>query len=283
MTDTPHPGDLRAGRLEEAFDNPLERLRLLSGDDDAIATFLDELDVQSPREREMLSELARTSPLARPERFEADHRRAIEALESLRRHGFHGSQAARSLGPFRYVVRWLIELVARYLVVSHVKGVATSMRNLYWLREMESPSDSTELKLLRPARFDATALVEIMRSREIGVPSFVVAGLVLPLVATIWRLMTGFTFDRWWVAVIVGLAGVAVGLALSWIALRGAAMAATRIRLSARGPLEEVWRSVGHCGRPPRDSARKFAIVSIALMAGVWIVLPGLVALALAT
>jgi hypothetical protein len=282
VTEISHSGD-QARVRPEAFDNPLERLRLLSGDDDAISSFLDELDVQSPREREMLAELARTSALARPERFDADHRRAIEALESLRRHGFHGSRAASSLGPFRYVVRWLIELVARYLVVSYVKEVATSMRNLYWLRELEAPSDSTELKLLRPARFDATALVEIMRSREIGVPSFVLAGLVIPLVATVWRLMTGFTFDRWWVATVVGLAGVAVGVALSWIVLRGTAMASNRIRLSARDPVNAVWDSVGSCGRPPRDGCRKFAIVAIVLMAGVWVVLPALVAIALAT
>jgi hypothetical protein len=148
--DDGHPPGATAG-----VENPLERLRLLSGDDDAIASFLDELDVSSPREREMLAELARTTALARPERFEADHRRLVEALESLRRHGFHGSQAASALGPLKHVVRRLVELVARYLVVSHVKNVATQLRNLYWAREMEAPSNSAELKLLRPARFDA--------------------------------------------------------------------------------------------------------------------------------
>jgi hypothetical protein len=269
-------------KLGEEFDNPLERLRLLSGDDDAIATFLDELDVQSPREREMLAELARPSVLARPDRFDADHRRAIEALESLRRHGFHGSQAGAGLGPFRLVVRWLVQLVARYLVVSYVKEVSTTLRNLYWMREMEAPPDSRELKLLRPARFDANYLVEIMRSREIGVPSFVIAGLLIPLGASIWRLMTGFTFDDWWVALVIGLVGVAIGVGLSWIVLRGSALASTRIRLAVREPLQTVWDSVGHCGRPPKDGSRKFAIISIVLMVGVWVVFPAIVALALA-
>jgi hypothetical protein len=269
-------------QLGEEFDNPLERLRLLSGDEDAIATFLDELDVQSPREREMLAELARPSVLARPDRFDADHRRAIEALESLRRHGFHGSQAGAGLGPFRLVVRWLVQLVARYLVVSYVKEVSTTLRNLYWMREMEAPPDSRELKLLRPARFDANYLVEIMRSREIGVPSFVIAGLLIPLGASIWRLMTGFTFDDWWVALVIGLVGVAIGVGLSWIVLRGSAMASTRIRLAVREPLLAVWDSVGHCGRPPKDGSRKFAIISIVLMVGVWVVFPAIVALALA-
>lgn len=265
-------------RLLETLDDPLERLRLLAGDDDAIASFLDELDVSSPRERELLTELARTDVLARPERFDEDHRRAIGALESLRRHGFHGARSGASLGPLRYAVRWLVELVARYLVVSHVKNVATTMRNLYWLREMQAPSDSTELKLLRPARFDAAALVEIMKTREIGVPSFVIAGLLLPLAATTWRLMTGFTFENWRAAVAIGAVGVAIGVGLSWIVLRGSALASTRIRLSVREPLDRVWDDVGHCGRPPKDGSRKFAVVAIVLMAGVWIVLPAVLA-----
>jgi len=271
------------GITQEEIDNPLERLRLLSGDDDAIASFLDELEVSSPREREMLAELARRTPLAHPDRFDADHRRLIEALESLRRHGFHGSQAGASLGRFRYVVRWLVGLVARYLVVSHVKNVVTQMRNLYWTREMEAASNSAELKLLRPARFDAQSLVEIMKSREVGVPSFVLAGILIPVTATLWRLMSGFTFANWWVALLVGLIGVVIGVGLSWIVLRGTALASSRIHLSIREPLRAVWDDIGHCGEPPKDGCRTFAIVAIVLMTGVWIVLPTLVALALAT
>ena len=281
MSETSHAAPA-PGRIDEELDNPLERLRLLAGDDDAVAAFLDELDVSSPREREMLAELARAGPLARPERFDADHRRLIEALESLRRHGFHGSRAGSSLGPFGSVVRWLVQLVARYLVVSYLKTVATQMRNLYWVRELESKSDSRELKLLRPARFDANALVEIMQSREIGVPSFVLAGLLLPLGATIWRLMSGFRFDSPVVAVLVGVIGVAIGVGLSWVVLRGCALASARIHLSVREPLQVVWDDIGSCGRPPKPGVRTFAFVAIVLMVAVWIVLPLLVALAFA-
>jgi len=273
----------RTADAADEVENPLERLRLLSGDDDAIASFLDELEVSSPREREMLAELTRRTPLARPDRFDADHRRLIEALESLRRHGFHGSRSGASLGPLRVVVRRLVELVARYLVISHVKNVVTQLRNLYWAREMEAASNSTELKLLRPARFDAQALVEIMKSREIGVPSFVLAGILIPLTATAWRLASGFTFAHWWVAALVGVAGIAVGVALSWVVLRGTALASSRIRLSVRQPLQAVWDDIGHCGTPPQDGCRTFAIVAIVLTVGVWIVLPTLVAIALAT
>lgn len=269
--------------VSEEYDNPIERLGLLAGNDDAIARFLDEIDISSPREREMLAELARSTPLARPDRFWDDHRRTIEALESLRRHGFHGSRAGASLGPLRTVVRWGVELIARYLVVSHVKSVVTTMRNLYWVRELQAVEDSRELKLLRSARFDASALVEIMRSREIGVPSFVIAGLLLPLGASVWRIGSGFTFADWWVAALVGLVGVAIGVGLSWVVLRGTAMASRRIRLTVRDPLRELWTSIGWCGNPPVDRSRTFAFVAITLMVGVWMVLPTLVAIALAT
>jgi hypothetical protein len=271
-----------AERLSQHYDNPIERLRLIGDDDDAIAGFLDEIDIHSPREREMLAELARTTQLARPERFETDHRHAIEALESLRRHGFHGSRAGAGLGPLRAPVRKLVQLIARYIVVSYARNVVTTMRNLYWVREMEAPGESYEFRVLRPARFDALGLVEIMKSREIGVPSFVFAGLLIPLAASIWRLADGFRFDSWVVALVVGLLWVAIGLGLSWIILRGTAMASRRIRLATHEPLRELWDSVGNCGRPPKDQSRAFAFVAITLAVGVWIVLPALVALALA-
>jgi len=267
--------------LGEQYDNPVERLQLLGGDDDAIAAFLDELDVHSPRDREMLRELARTSPIARPERFDADHRRVLVALESLRRHGYHGARAGEKLGPLRTPVRFLVELVARYVVVAHVKNVSMNLRNLYWLREMEAETESPEVETLRKARFDAQALVEITKSREIGVPTFVIGGLLIPLGLSLWRLASGTTRE-WWIAVLAGAIGVAVGFLISWFVLRGAALASRRIRLSVTQPLAELWRTVGSCGSPPKDQSRRFAVVAISLTLAVWIVLPLLVTLSLA-
>jgi hypothetical protein len=268
-------------RLEEQYDSPLERLQLLGGDDAAIAAFLDEIDVRGPRDREMLRELARTSPLARPERFDSDHRRVLVALESLRRHGHHGARAASRLGPLRTPIRYLVQLVARYVVVAHCKNVAMHLRNLYWLREMQAESGSKELQLLRPARFDAQALVEITKGREIGVPTFVIGGLLIPVGLSLSRLVTG-TVREWWIALLAGAIGVAIGLLISWIVLRGAALASRRIRLSLSQPLVELWRSIGYCGTPPKDQSRRFVIVAITLTLTVWIVLPLLVTLSLA-
>jgi hypothetical protein len=274
-------GEQRLLRSER--ENPLERLRLLGDDDAAIAAFLDEIDIHSPRERELLRELARTAPLARADRFGADHRRAVAALESLRRHGFHGSRAAARLGPAKTVVRWLIELVARYIVVSYVRSVALNLRNLYWFREVESEPSSQEHRLLRRARLDAAALAEITKSRTVGIPTFVIGGLLVPIAATVYRAGAGIATRHWLNAVAVGFVGALIGVGISWVILRGTAMASRRIRLAARGPVAEVWASVGSCGEPPRDQSRTFAIVAITLTVGAWVVVPVLVGLALAT
>ena len=273
--------DPSAESLEEAYDNPLERLQLLGSDDEAVAAFLDEIDVRGPRDREMLGELARTTPLARPDRFEDDHRRVLIAAESLRRHGHHGATAPARLGFLKTPVRYLIELVARYVVVAYCKSVAMNLRNLYWMREMQAVGGSRELELLRPARFDAQALVEITRGREIGVPTFVIGAILIPAGLSIWRLATG-TISTWWIALVAGLVSIAVGLLISWFVLRGAALASRRIRLSLKPPLIELWRTIGHCGSPPTDHSRRFAITAITLTLGVWIVLPLLVTLSLA-
>lgn len=155
------------------------------------------------------------------------------------------------------------------------------MRNLYWVREMESQDRSPERTMLRRARRDAEGLVVIMQGRELGVPSFVFAGVLIPVVVTIARLASGFSFDRWWVALIVGLVSVAIGVGMSWILLRGTAMASRRIRHGAQERMNALWRSIGWCRELPKDQSRNLAIVGITLMVGVWIVLPALVALSL--
>jgi hypothetical protein len=266
----------------EEIDNPIERLRLLGGDDAAVSSFLDGLDVRGPREREMLAELARTRPLADPNGFLPAHGHAVEALESLARHGYHGSTVGRRLGPARVVVRYLVELVARYVVVSFVRQAALDLRSLYWLREMQTAPGSKERRLLRRARIDAEGLVVVSSRREIGLPSFVIGGLLVPVVISAGRLAGGALRSPVQ-ATLVGLAGTLVVVLAAWVILRGAAMASRRTRLATTEPLAGLWKTIGWCGRPTRDQSRKLATVAIALTAFAWIVLPAAVGIALAT
>lgn len=215
----------------DVVDNPIERLELLAGDEEAVAAFLDQIEVDSPRDREMLGELARTTTLADPARFPASHRRAVTALETLGRHGYHGSLAASAAGPAKNAIRWFIQLVARFVVVSYLRQASLEMRNLYWLREMETDATAPERLELRRARDDADALVAIFKRREIGLPSFVIGGLLIPVFATGWRLAEGVAFRNLWVAIATGIVTVLVVVGGSWVILRGAAMASRRIRL----------------------------------------------------
>jgi len=262
-------------------DGLLDRLQLLDEDDEAIAAFLDELDLRGPREREMLADLARKQPLADPQGFPEAARRLSLALEALGRHGYHSATVSPKLGPLRAPARFFVELVARYLVVSYLRRVATDTRNLLWLRETQTVPNCTERELIQNARFDADALMVVFNRRQIGVPSFLFGGIVISLAATVGRATSGVATTDVRAATIVGLSGLAVALAIAWVALRGAAMASRRIRLSVREPLLRLWAAVGSAGRPPRDQSRKAAVVAVVLTFGAWVIVPAIVGLAL--
>jgi hypothetical protein len=267
--------------LLEDIDNPIERLKLLSENEEGLAEYLDAIEVTSPREREMMLEISRTRPLARPELFPQAHRNMAEALESLARHGYHGTVAGRRAGPLRAVIRWGVELVARYLVVSHIRNLSTRLRNLYGLREIQAVPGSDERLELRRARLDAECMVEALQTKELAVPAFLLGGAALPVFASIGRI-TGLLERTLW-ATVIGVVGMLIALAASWVILRGAALASRRIRLATRGPLHALWNTIGWCGKPPKDSTRTFVLISVGLTVGCWIIVPILVAIGLAT
>ena len=274
MTESP------SGTSRHRVEDPLERLKLLSGSDDDIAAYLDSIEVSSPREREMLTEISRTAPLANVERFPVAHRNLVEALESLARHGYRGTRAGNGLGPLRTPVRYGVELVARYVVVSHIRNLTTGLRNLYGLREAQAlPSSPTRLELHR-ARVDAERMVDALKQRPLGIPTFLIGGALIPLVASIGR-ATGLLRDFRYAGAIA-VAGVIMSLIVSWFILRGAAMASRRIRLATQGPVASLWSTIGFCGNPPHDQSRKFVIVAIVLTLGSWIFIPLFLAIAFA-
>jgi hypothetical protein len=135
---------------------------------------------------------------------------------------------------------------------------------------------------LRRARLDAEGLVVVSTRREIGLPSFVLGGLLVPVVLSVGRLASG-ALKSPVQATVVGLAGTLVMVLISWAILRGAAMASRRIRLAAAEPLAALWATIGWCGHPPRDQSRKLAVIAIAVTGLAWIVLPVAVGIALAS
>lgn len=274
------PQTSQAETLED-IDNPIERLKLLGENEDEIAKYLDAMEVTSPREREMLHEISRTRPLAHPDLFPQAHRNIVEALESLARHGYHGTQAGKRLGPLRAIVRWGVKFVARYVVVSHIRNLSNRLKNLYVLREIQALPGTDERWELHRARLDATRMVDALKTRELALPTFLIGGALLPLFATFGR-VTGVLGSTVW-ATALAVAGMVLALIASWFILRGAALASRRIRLATRGPADALWKAIGWCGKPPKDQSRTFVIVSVALTLGSWILVPVLVGIALAT
>ncbi|HEV3479730.1 MAG TPA: hypothetical protein VG144_09805, partial [Gaiellaceae bacterium] len=243
--------------------------------------YLDAIEVTSPSEREMLHEISRTRPLAHPDRFPEAHRNMVESLESLARHGYHGTAAGRRVRLLRPVARWAVRLVARYVVVSYVKEMSTELRNLYTLREMQAVPGSDERWELRRARTDAERMVEALKRRQLGLPTFLIGGALVPLFATLGR-VTGVLGSTAWAAALAA-AGVVIASAASWVILRGTALASRRIRLATQGPAQTLWATVGWCGKPPKGQSRTFVVISVALTLGSWILVPLLVGIALAT
>jgi hypothetical protein len=265
----------------EELPNPIEQLKLLSGDDEQIARYLDSLEVTGPRERELLTEISRTRPLALPERFPVDHRQMAEALESLARHGYRGTTAGTRLGPVRPAARWGVELIARYLVVSHIRDISTTLRNLYAMREIQALPGSDERRELHRARMDGEQMVEALKRNSIGVPTFLLGGAAVSIFASVGRASGLLSDERW--ALVIGIVGTLVALVASWMILRAAALASRRIRLATDGPISQLWESIGWCGRPPRGQTRTFVVLGVTLTIGAWIVIPILVGIAAVT
>lgn len=61
---------------------------------------------------------------------------------------------------------------------------------------------------------------------------------------------------------------------ISWLALRGAAVARHRIALSLDNPLKALWETVGAAGNPPKDSAASFALIATVLSGLALVLIP---------
>jgi hypothetical protein len=266
----------------DEVDGWLDRIQLVDEDDDEVARFLDSLDLHGPQEREMLAELARKTPLAKPDEFPAAHRRVAAALETLGRHGYRSAVIPRWLKP-AFFGRFIVELVARYVVVSYLRRVSTELRNIYWLRAIQSPVGKPERFMLRRARVEAEGLIVVFKRRELGLPSFVVGGVLVPITLALVRLIQGLSLSQWWASILVAVVGALVVLLVSAVVLRGAAVASRRIRLATRAPLHALWNVMGSAGRPPRDQSRKFAIVAIVVTTLTWFVVPAALAIVFLT
>ena len=252
--------------------------RLLAGDAEeaaeaALARFSDTEGIGA----HIAIELAAMDPLAAPDRFPEAHRIALRALEVLDREGSRDPHVP-NLGPFSVVVAYVVETVAQYIVKSYAQDVANALKRLYTRREAQCPPDLPERRILARARMEMDRVAPGYGGGGLGGPLLIV-GAGVPLLASLAQSLGAINLSNRYLQ--IGGVAVLFGLfvVLSWVLLRGAAVAHRRSRLIMGEPLAALWATIGHAGDPPEDDSVLFATIAIIITATVWFLLPAAAAL----
>lgn len=274
MADEPKTTDERPLVLDE-LSKQLEQFRILrtGADTDATEKLLDQLGAQDPVEEQIVLELSAQRPLAHPERFTEAHVLAMRALEVLDRNGARAPKVP-GIGPLKPIAEFGVQFVTRFLVRNYESDLANSIRNLYTRRlAWCAPDDPSRLPLVR-ARLDADKVSATYQGNPIGIPTFVLGGAVISGLASGLRIIGDAALgSRLAAGFAVGTAFVVLGV-LSWMILRGAAVAHHRIRTTTEAPVRALWETIGRCGNPPEDDAQTFAVYAIILTVIGWLLIP---------
>ena len=109
-----------------------------------------------------------------------------------------------------------------------------------------------------------------LKKNPLGVPTFLLGGAVVSWVSTaLGRAVEGAKSKTGFI-----IAMFALFAALSWVVLRGVAVARYRIRISLDKPLHALWETIGACGNPPKDAAKQFALIAVLLTVVGFVVIP---------
>jgi hypothetical protein len=253
---------------------PTDALRIMRANKGEQHRLIERFGGTGAPERDIELELASNAPLARPELFEAAHRRAMYAIEVLDRNGARGAKMPR-LGPLKPVAGALVSIVTRWIVRGHQNSIIGRVSRLYARREVITVPGSPEFMMLRRARMQARLVEEGYSSNNpAGLPAFLVGGALVSTLASsaLSGIESVFNTTHGGL-VLAGIAMVILG-SISWVALFSAGVARRRIRMTTDAPINELWLAIGHCGRPPRDRSLGFAIYAIVMSVVAWIAVP---------
>lgn len=259
--------------LDELGDRLTQYRRLAAADDASADELLTEFGGSGPVERDIVTQLAATTPLAHPERFAEAHAVAMHALEVIARNGARPPSQLRA-GPLTGVARFAAQQVIRYIVRNYQTHVANSIRDLYTRRLAWTPAgDKSRMTLVR-ARLDVERALPSLKQSGGGLPTFLVGGAAVSSLAQVGRSAASTAAGSRVGLVVAGIATFILLAGAAWAILRGAAIARRRIRLTLDRPLDALWETIGWCGHPPRDSARSFAVIALVITAVGWVLIP---------
>lgn len=253
-------GEDHAGELLDHID----ALRVFRADTpEEKGRLLEEIAGTGRVEQDIVDQLSKVRPLWRPLEFSSAHRMMMRSLEVLDRNGVRRAPMPRLLGPLKSVVAYIVQLVTRWIVRDYQNNLAGNVRKLYERREANCEWGSNDHVMLRRARINAVQVEQGLRSRRVGLPGFLVGGVVLSgLFSLIGRGMDAAIGNRI-ARIVLALLIVAILLGLSWVAIKAASIARKRIRLSTEQPARVLYDVVGAAGNPPHDRSYQFAVLAI--------------------
>jgi hypothetical protein len=275
---SPEDPNLDTGPQAEALDELSEKLAafnaLRKSDEAAADAILDSLGGNGKVEQEIVKQLAVPRVLYLPHRFDQAHRLAMKSLEVLKRNGARGPKLPRNLGPLGPVAAWVVQLVTRFIVQSHITRVVDNVRHLYARREAWALPGSDEMVMLKRARMQADRVAVGYKGKALALPTFLLGGAFLTSAIGGLRALAQTALENRFLVVLLTVVLLGLLLGAAWCVLRAAAVARKRIRLTTQAPLRALYDTVGACGDPPKDDALKIALFGLVGMAVAWVVLP---------
>ena len=253
----------------------LESLQLLRGGGDESSTnqLLEAFGSSGLIEDQMLKELSSKEPLRHTERFDEAHRQAMRALEVFDRNGSRPPSALNKVPSLiKPVAERIVQLFITFIARSHQKRLVKNLRQLYALREANSPVGSDDYQLLATARIQVDAISPDLNKSSLPLPAFLVGGAAIS--GTVSFIGRSLTTDLGRFCFAAGF--LIVGLGLFWCVLKAAGIARSRARIALDGSFKALYEVIGDAGDPPKDQAKMFAVIASLLLLAIWIVVPGL-------
>lgn len=244
--------------------NRLDSFQMLrKSDGDGADAVLTELGASSSIDREIVLQLGAKRPLGHPERFEEAHSLAVRSLEVLDRNG-HRSIPVPNLSFLSPVVAFLVQIVTQFIVRSYISSVIDSMYRLYERREAASPADWEHLPMLTRARIHTERIRPGFKRSKLALPAFLFGGAILsPIIGLLQSAITSLANQT--VRLILLVVLFLLLTLVSWVLVKGSAVARRRIRLTAENPIAALYQVIGRCGNPPGNMSTVFAVISLVL------------------
>jgi len=260
--------------VPELLLDQLDALRVLRAqNDEEKGHLLEQIGGKGAVDQDIVRQMSAIRPLRYPERFEEAHRMMMRGIEVLDRNGSRAAAVAH-LGPLRPIGQWMVQLVSRWIVRSHLNRLMTNISSLYEKREANASWGTAEHSMLRRARLDARRVQTGMSRQTLGLPAFLLGGAFITSIVSALQSVARSALDSTTGVIILAVVLMSVLAALSWVALYSAGVSRRRIRLSTDQPIKALWETIGAAGKPPRDESYNFAVYAIILLILSWIVVP---------